>query len=512
MSSKEKLRKHVRAVFQLRGYSLTRDALDYALSVFGEVTEQKRDLSIEKVHTALSKQPLPSGLIDLTTLQSAVAQCSNKKLHKSESLFTVIDLFSAPNFYYDGNSEKLVVSTKLAKSLGTGTDMINMQRARLMLVIQRARRSKAFEKFRLSTIEVLQGTAEKQNDVLLLGLLHQESVESYNVEDLTGSIPIDLTAATFHAGLFTDGSILLFEGNYNNGIFTASGVGLAPIEAAAATRAHFGDENFFGGDSPIAYPCSEKLQLANARNPDARIVILSDVLLDEPHVLKAISILLQGFSKYPPIAFIFCGNFTKKVNTDDSYALICAGFYHLSNILSSALDESPELSKAHFVFVPGPDDPSLNSILPRPPLPYSVFEIMNSIPNCSFASNPCRIQYTSQEIVIMRCDIIEKMCFNSIHMPSDTAEIAEHFCRTIASVGHLVPLPPHVSPVFWQMDYCLRLYPLPDLVVIADQFESFTVRQSDCLFTNPGSFARSQLDFQVYYPSSRSVEASCITL
>ncbi len=51
---------------------------------------------------------------------------------------------------------------------------------------------------------------------------------------------------------------------------------------------------------------------------------------------------------------------------------------------------------------------------------------MRDVPNCSFASNPCRIQYTNQEIVIMRHDLVEKMCRNSIHMPSTTADIPEH--------------------------------------------------------------------------------------
>lgn len=65
-------------------------------------------------------------------------------------------------------------------------------------------------------------------------------------------------------------------------------------------------------------------------------------------------------------------------------------------------------------------------IVCRPPLPFQLFELMKNVPNCSFASNPCRIQYTNQEIVVMRYDLVEKMCRNSIHMPSITADIAEH--------------------------------------------------------------------------------------
>lgn len=62
------------------------------------------------------------------------------------------------------------------------------------------------------------------------------------------------------------------------------------------------------------------------------------------------------------------------------------------------------------------------------------------------------------------------------------------------------------------MDYCLRLYPLPDLVVIADQFQQFALSQHECLFANPGSFARSQLEFHVYYPSAGEIEPSSVNL
>ncbi|VDN26470.1 unnamed protein product, partial [Gongylonema pulchrum] len=118
------------------------------------------------------------------------------------------------------------------------------------------------------------------------------------------------------------------------------------------------------------------------------------------------------------------------------------GFCNLAEILRADILANRNV---HFIFVPGPDDPSFNSILPRselkflfqfaffsrPPLPYSLFELMKNVPNCSFASNPCRIQYASQEIVVFRQDLVEKMCRNSIHMPSSTADISEHVSLSI---------------------------------------------------------------------------------
>lgn len=68
----------------------------------------------------------------------------------------------------------------------------------------------------------------------------------------------------------------------------------------------------------------------------------------------------------------------------------------------------------------------------------------------------------------------------------------------------------HVVPVVWQMDSYLTLYPLPDLVVIADQFRQFTYTIKGCMFLNPGTFSRAGLEFQVYYPYSRTADESKI--
>ena len=62
------------------------------------------------------------------------------------------------------------------------------------------------------------------------------------------------------------------------------------------------------------------------------------------------------------------------------------------------------------------------------------------------------------------------------------------FAKTILCQGHLCPLPLHVAPVYWPYDHSLRLYPLPDLVVCADKYDSFSVSQTDCTIINPVSF------------------------
>jgi hypothetical protein len=52
-------------------------------------------------------------------------------------------------------------------------------------------------------------------------------------------------------------------------------------------------------------------------------------------------------------------------------------------------------------------------------------------------------------------------------------QVCTQFVRTITSQAHLTPLPLHVTPIYWDFDHALRLYPVPDLVVIGDRYQPF---------------------------------------
>lgn len=54
--------------------------------------------------------------------------------------------------------------------------------------------------------------------------------------------------------------------------------------------------------------------------------------------------------------------------------------------------------------MPGPDDPGPSCALPQPPLPRSLTAALRSLlPTAVFASNPCRLRYCTQHIVLFRC-------------------------------------------------------------------------------------------------------------
>lgn len=56
-------------------------------------------------------------------------------------------------------------------------------------------------------------------------------------------------------------------------------------------------------------------------------------------------------------------------------------------------------------------------MLPQSPLPpLMVRELVRRVPNITFGSNPCRIRYFTQEIVLFRDDVMSRMMRNAVHM------------------------------------------------------------------------------------------------
>lgn len=62
-------------------------------------------------------------------------------------------------------------------------------------------------------------------------------------------------------------------------------------------------------------------------------------------------------------------------------------------------------------------------------------------------------------------------------------------------------------PIHWQYDHALRLWPMPDLLVLADRTDQYSWRYEDCLVLNPGQFT-ADFSFVVYRPASFETEFS----
>ncbi|NXY56640.1 DPOE2 polymerase, partial [Callaeas wilsoni] len=434
-----------------------------------------------------------------------------------ENVFNVIGAFDIPRYIYNSERKKflpLSMTDLPGPSLvGTARDKAELFRERYSILQQRTHRHELFtpspvvahpddnkSRFQLKTVETLLGNTAKVGEVIVLGMITQlKEVSSFllQIHSLT-------FLHQFHSGLYTESCFVLAEGWYEDGVFHVNAFGFPPTEPSATTRAFYGNINFFGGPSSSSVKASAKLKELEEENEDAMFVFVSDVWLDQAEVLEKLHMMFSGYSSAPPTCFFFCGNFSSAPYGKNQIPSLKGSLKALADIIC----QYPSIHKSsRFVFVPGPGDPGPGSVLPRPPLAGTITqEFRQLVPFSVFTTNPCRIQYCTQEIIIFREDLVNKMCRNCIRFPSSNMDIPNHFVKTILSQGHLTPLPLYVSPVFWAYDYSLRVYPVPDVLVIADKHDPFTVTSSDCLCINPGSFPRSGFSFKVFYPSNKTVE------
>lgn len=219
-----------------------------------------------------------------------------------------------------------------------------------------------------------------------------------------------------------EGSIVIASGNYSDNIFKVEKIGFPPSEPSENSRISFGTVNTFGGLHPTSLKLSEKLHEHEILYKDM-FIFLSDFWIDDIRVLEKFKEILNGFSDSPPIAIILFGNFLSFPPNATSVQKLKDGFKNLADIITQ---HHGIMEMTNFVLVPGPFDLGAPKILPRAPLPKSIVaDFIKRVSHVHLATNPCRIQYCTKEIVIFREDILTKLCRNTLKF-LDTENVYEH--------------------------------------------------------------------------------------
>lgn len=520
MGDVQKMRGEITSTFKLCGFTLRKDAGTFLAEQLLLLPSQDRSVMLEKLTSHLLHQCISQPILEKSHIEVAYKECSTAGLEENETVLNVIDAFSVPKLCYNQELKKFVKDLYNDKCLlpdpkWKSRFIID----RYTVIWQRTLRNKLFtldsvhsseaeKRFQLRKVEFLLSCSSRVDDVVVLGLLTQVVEGKYHLEDPTGSIELDVSNVRYHSGLFTEGSYVLAEGYYDDKTLYVTGLVQPPVETREASAPYFGNLNTFGGKSKTSLKNSKALLKIENENRDGVFVFVSDVWLDSPKVMDSLKKLFAGFEDYPPIAIVLLGEF-----------LSCPYTYkfhmHLKNGLNSLADMICQYKKLRekckFIFVPGKTDPAAANVLPRPPLPnYLTDTIQNKLgDNAIFTTNPCRIQYCTQEIVVFRQDLVMKLCRNTLHFP-DSGDIPDHLTKTLLGQCCLTPLSIGVQPVFWRHASGLNLYPLPDLVIVADHFQPFVRSYKDCQVINPGSFPRTEFTFNVYIPTTRTVEESQI--
>jgi DNA polymerase epsilon subunit 2 len=175
--------------------------------------------------------------------------------------------------------------------------------------------------FQLRTIEELLGSAGRIENIVVLGMLVQLKPVCFNysclfiylklfqgkyhLEDPSGTVELDLSAATFHTGLFTENCVVLIEGmmwshfcinthtRTNTPTYTGTytslkrisvtAVGMPPIELAPISRQFIGTALKPFGETRVPPPSARLLNIERIHDETA-FVFVSDVCLDAPNV------------------------------------------------------------------------------------------------------------------------------------------------------------------------------------------------------------------------------------
>ncbi|XP_050356715.1 DNA polymerase epsilon subunit 2 [Nymphalis io] len=520
MAELQQIRLEINNAFKLSGFTIRREACTFLVEQLSTTSPQERKKVIDKLLAHILHQCLSHPVLERHHLEVAFRECSSAGLEETETILNVIDAFSVPKLNYENDRKKFIKDVNASNNLYPEPKWkAQYLNDRYTMIWQRTVRNKLFAKetlpsmesenqFQLRKIEVLQSSSSRVDNVIVLGLLTQLTEGKYYLEDPTGSVPLDMTQTRYHSGLFTESSFVLAEGYYDDKVLNVMGLVLPPSESRATSLPFFGSLNTFGGKSKSLLKNSQNLLKIEQDNEDGMIVFISDVWFDNLKVISKLKTLFAGYNDFPPIAIVFMGEF-----------LSCPYGYEHSTQLKAALINLCDIiipftklrQSCKFIFVPGRGDPIAPNILPRPAIPNSITkEIRDKLgDSVIFTTNPCRIQYCTQELVIIRQDLVTKMCRNSIHFP-DTGDIPDHLTKTLLSQCTLSPLSLGVQPVFWKHADALSLYPMPDLVVVADNFQPYTRTYQNCHVMNPGSFPRTEFSFKVYVPASRTVEDSQI--
>jgi DNA polymerase epsilon subunit 2 len=338
---------------------------------------------------------------------------------------------------------------------------------------------------KITPIESLLGkkqSSDQHNMVLLLGLLLQLEEGAYYLEDMTGQVRISFAehvATPQDAEHFlTEQAILLVEGYYHDGLFYVVRLGPPLPETRAAAVKHISQQ--------VAHPwysrgaSGEGAVHLHDTGKQVSFVLLQDLHMDQPRVVQQFEGLLSALeTKYHDAAnaavpmFILMGNFIRSVPAVQ--ATPAAGVQALKSALDELLTcigKFPFLSQqGHFVIVPSPRD----SLFQQHMLPIPAFlksmrpTATHTIPNLHYATNPCRIRYNNQEMVIFRYDLLHLFQQHQLRLPNDQKKeqdpASSRLCKTILDQGHLLPLPS--IPTYWNASHALGLYPLPSCLVLA---------------------------------------------
>jgi DNA polymerase epsilon subunit 2 len=386
---------------------------------------------------SLDRQGSSFGLHSLRVESPAAEEDDHTSKHPRAWL-KVISAFDQPRFTYDVDKKHFLKIESKPTLFPSPRQKTGVFKERYNIIHQRLLRNPAFQ---APSISAKKPTLQRQGTVtersfykitpianllgrggtshLLLGMLAIAPTGTLALNDLSGSISLDLQhASSMQDGqpYFCPGMIVLVDGVYEEdwagvgssglgntggvggtigGRFVAFEIGGPPVEKrdislgvnlkAEDLGGGFGWTDFLGQGSERAVGSRMKRLEQRVVGPEAdreelerKIVIMSEVTLDQPSTLNALRRILEQYdtAEYPPLTFVLAGNFSSKAAMAGG-ATGSIEYKELFNELAAVMSDFPSLLRnCTWVFIPGDNDPWASSfsagastVLPREGVP-----------------------------------------------------------------------------------------------------------------------------------------------
>jgi hypothetical protein len=561
----------------------------------------KNDDARSSSFTTVSRDPERLGSTNHTTSRSKLlssASISSASWHIIPAFSTPKLSYDSmrQQFRYEGSGTNNNNNNNNMSLMGSAKSLLDMRTRRFTLVHQRVVRFRQKQNLPdLTTIDRLLGststtastattTASNNNNnytdqqQVLLGMLRSNpSLGCLDLEDLTGSIALQITlqsntttsattggggiggnstsnsnkhswngntmsSTTYthidQKGLYMEGSIVVVNGIYDNGVFLCSHIELPPLESASETKPYL----------PPPPPTLLLLQRpqhglwmmnmsgstsgSNNNNnniePPAKIYSMSNVALDDSDCiqrLEAILAKIQADDNDHDDDDDMDGTTTTTTPSTPVLLVLFGNFVTESMTLSTALDELARLiqdvhPRHTILIIPGPADAIPNAVWPLPPLllgsssstggggttTSTKKSLLHQMSNVYFGTNPCRLTFVGQDghstnVVLLRKDMIRESLQHQVlgdscggrrngSTPTSTTTssppLASRVIHHMMSQGHIMPQ----SPTYWNHDHAMGLYPLPDLMIVGldgDVEEGLEYGRAQCRVVVPGS-------------------------
>ncbi|KOG96457.1 DNA polymerase epsilon noncatalytic subunit [Saccharomyces eubayanus] len=427
--------------------------------------------------------------------------------------------------------------------------------------LSNAGQKQQFNSMNITPIKNLLGR-DAQN-FLILGLLNKNFKGNWSIEDPSGSVEIDISQTIPTQGhYYAPGCMVLVEGIYYSvgNKFHVTSMTLPPGERREITLETMGNLDLLGihglsNNNFIARLDKDlkiRLHLLEKELTDHKFIILgADLFLDDLRIMTALSKILQKLNDDPPTLLIWQGSFTSiPVFASMSSRNVSSSTQYKNNFdaLATLLSQYDNLTeRTTMIFIPGPNDLwgsmislGANGILPQDAIPSVFTKKMNKVcKNIIWSSNPTRIAYLSQEIVLFRDDLterfkrhhlefafneneesytesantttkdtdivpIDELVKNPDQLPQKVQE-SRKLVKTILDQGHLSPFVDSIRPISWDLDHTLTLCPIPSTMILCDTTSAqFDLTYNGCKVINPGSFIHNRrARYMEYIPSTK---------